>query len=173
MAMSPTPRVLIVMGVSGCGKTTIGRLLAARLGWRFHDADDYHGPGNVEKMQRGQPLTDDDRAPWLDSLRQRVIEPSLHAGEPAILACSALKASYLDRLGANEPGVGVIFLQGDYALIRERMERRSGHFMSAAMLASQFSDLEEPTDALVVDVSPAPESIVDEIVEALSLNQDR
>jgi gluconokinase len=157
------------MGVSGSGKTTIGRLLAERTGWPLSDADDYHGPGNVEKMRRGIPLTDVDRVPWIETLRREVVAPSLETGEPAILACSALKASYLERLGASDPRVRVIYLKGDYRLIRERLERRAGHFMGADMLGSQFATLQEPDIALIVDVARPPEAIVDEIMRRIGL----
>ena len=162
-------QVLIVTGVSGSGKTTIGRLLAERAGWTFHDADDYHGVENVAKMRGGSPLTDDDRIPWIETLRREVVAPSLATGEPAILACSALKASYLERLGAGDPRVRVIYLKGDYRLIRERMERRAGHFMRADMLPSQFEALEEPANAVVVDVANLPDVIVDEIMRTIGL----
>lgn len=157
------------MGVSGAGKTTVGRLLAARTGWTFQDADDYHGAGNVEKMRRGVPLTDTDRIPWLERLRRDVVAPSLGNGEPTILACSALKRSYLELLGAGDPRVRVIHLQGDYRLIRERMQRRAGHFMGADLLESQFQALEAPANALVVDISYPPETIVDKIMQTLGL----
>jgi gluconokinase len=157
------------MGVSGSGKTTIGRLLAARTGWAFYDADDYHSADNLAKMRRGIPLTDEDRVPWLETLRQKVVVPSLDTGEPAILACSALKASYRERLSCSDPRVRVIYLKGDYALIRARMERRSGHFMGADMLASQFEALEEPGNAVVVDAAESPDAIVDAIMRTIGL----
>jgi gluconokinase len=160
-------QVLIVMGVSGSGKTTIGRLLAERTGWAFHDADDYHGAGSVEKMRRGIPLTDADRVPWLETLQRKVVAPALETGRPAILACSALKVSYLERLRAGDPRVRVIYLKGDYPLIRERLERRAGHYMGADMLASQFETLEEPENAVIVDAANPPEAIVDEIMRTI------
>lgn len=157
------------MGVSGSGKTTIGRLLATRLGWAFHDADDYHSADSVAKMRRGIPLTDADRVPWLETLLREVVAPSLEKGGPTILACSALRAAYLERLGACDPRVRVVYLKGDYRLIRERMQRRAGHFMGADMLASQFEALEEPPNALVVDVARPPEVIVEEITRSIGL----
>jgi gluconokinase len=163
--------VLIVTGVSGSGKTTIGRLLAARTGWTFHDADDYHTSSNVERMRAGTALTDEDRLPWLDELRRRVVAPSLESGTPAILACSALKASYIERLTGNDPRVKVIHLRGDRELIRKRLEHREGHFMKPAMLASQFADLEEPERALVVDIDRPPPEIVDRIMGSLGLQR--
>jgi gluconokinase len=162
-------RLLILMGVAGSGKTTIGRLLAERTGWTFRDADDYHSVDGIAKMRAGIPLTDEDRAPWLETLRRDVVEPSLATGEPAILACSALKAAYLDRLGAADPRVRVVCLTGDFRLIRERMERRNGHFMGADMLASQYQALETPRDALVVEVARPPQVIVDEIIRRIGL----
>jgi gluconokinase len=162
-------KLLIVMGVSGSGKTTIGRLLAERTGWTFQDADDYHHADNVAKMRAGIPLTDEDRIPWLETLRQEVVTPSLARDPPTILACSALKAVYLERLGAADPRVRVICLKGDFNLIRERMNRRAAHFMGADMLASQFEALEEPDNAVVVDVASPPQAIVDVIIRKIGL----
>jgi gluconokinase len=157
------------MGVSGSGKTTIARLLAARTGWAFYDADDYHSADNLAKMRQGIPLTDEDRLPWLETLRQKIVMPSLEMGRPAVLACSALKAAYRERLSSGDPRVRVIYLKGDYSLIRARMERRSGHFMGAEMLASQFEALEEPGNAVVVDAAGAPDDIVDAIMRTIGL----
>jgi gluconokinase len=163
--------MLILTGVSGSGKTTIGRLLAARTGWTFHDADDYHSAGNIERMRAGTPLADEDRLPWLDELRQRVILPGLESGEPAILACSALKERYVERLTGNDPRVKVIHLAGDRELIRNRMKRREGHFMNADMLASQMAELQEPKNALVIDIASPPGVIVDRIMGSLGLQR--
>jgi carbohydrate kinase (thermoresistant glucokinase family) len=157
------------MGVSGAGKTTVGRLLARRTGWAFHDADDYHDADNIEKMRRGIPLTDADRIPWLERLRRDVVAPILEKGDPTILACSALKASYLERLGAGDPRVRVIYLTGDERLFRERLQRRAGHFMDAGMLASQFGALQEPDNAVVVDAAKPLDAIVDEIMRTIGL----
>lgn len=162
-------KLLIVMGVSGSGKTTIGRLLAERTGWAFQDADDYHSVGNVAKMRAGIPLTDEDRIPWLERLRNEVVAPSLASDRPTILACSALKAAYLHRLGAGDHRVQVICLKGDFRLIRERMERRTGHFMGADTLASQFELLQIPEDAVIVDVAHSPQLIVEEIIRRIGL----
>ena len=164
-------KVLVVMGVSGSGKTTIGRALAERVGWAFRDADDYHGAENVAKMRAGVPLNDEDRAPWLDRLRREVVEPGLENGKPVILACSALRGAYLERLGTGHPAVRVVYLKGDFALIQRRMERREGHFMGVGMLASQFQELEAPDDAVVVDITDPPQVIVDEIIRRIGLPQ--
>jgi len=170
--VQPT-QVLIVMGVSGSGKTTIGRLLAERTGWTFHDADDYHGVDNIAKMHAGVPLSDHDRIPWLETLRREVVAPGLATDKPTILACSALKTAYLERLGAGDPRVRVVCLKGDFRLIRERMERRAGHFMGADMLASQFEVLQEPDDAVIVDVANPPQKIVNEIIRRIGLPRTR
>ena len=156
------------MGVSGSGKTTVGRALARRIGWQFHDADDHHPAANVEKMRQGIPLTDADRAPWLASLRQ-IIDASIARGEPGILACSALKQRYRDTL--TRPGVRFIHLRGDLATIRARMEGRQ-HFMPVKLLESQFAALEEPAGAIVVDVALSVEAQVDTIVAALTSAAD-
>ncbi|MEO6060664.1 MAG: gluconokinase [Thermoflexales bacterium] len=158
-----TPVFVVVMGVSGSGKTTIGRALASRLGWRFYDADDHHPASNVEKMRQGTPLTDEDRAPWLAALR-RVIDASIENREPGILACSALKQRYRDVL--TGPRLRFVHLRGDLASIRARMEGRQ-HFMPVKLLESQFLALEEPVDAIVVDVTLSVEAQVDYIVAAL------
>jgi gluconokinase len=149
------------MGVSGSGKTTVGRLLAADLGWDFLDADDFHSPANRDKMSRGLPLSDADREPWLDALAEAVAERS-RAGRRAVLACSALKQSYRDRLQV-ENGVRLVYLKGDPETIERRLESRKGHYFAAGLLASQFEALEEPTDALVVDLAEPPEAIVSRI----------
>ncbi len=160
--------VVVVMGVSGSGKTTVGRLLAARLGWPFYDADDYHPSANVEKMSAGVALTDEDRQPWLETLRALIEEVLAHDAS-AVVACSALKASYRALLQGLEEGVRFVYLKGSYEAIERRMARRANHFMRAGMLAGQFAALEEPEDAIVVDVSLAPAQIVDRILEELAL----
>ena len=152
------------MGVSGSGKTTIGRALAQRLGWRFHDADDHHPAANVAKMRQAIPLTDTDREPWLASLRE-IIDRSIEGGDQGVLACSALKQRYRDTL--TRPGVRFVYLRGDLASIRARMEGRQ-HFMPVKLLESQFAALEEPADAIVVDVALSIEAQVDYITSALT-----
>lgn len=159
--------VIILMGVTGSGKTTIGRLLARELGWPFHDADDFHSEANVEKMARGVPLDDRDRAPWLAALRE-LVRLRVENGENTVLACSALKESYRDLLLVDED-VKLIYLKGDDDLIRERLGSRQGHFMKAAMLDSQFAALEEPERALSVDISQPPQEIVKAIRDGLGV----
>ena len=155
------------MGVSGCGKTTVGSLLAASLGWKFLDADDFHPPASIAKMAAGEPLTDGDRAPWLAGLNRRLRE-CVNRGEPVVLACSALKASYRTRLARGIGGLRFVFLKGDLATIRARMLSRSGHYMKAGLLESQFAALEEPADAIVADIAAAPEAIVGRVRAALA-----
>ena len=156
-------RFFILMGVSGSGKTTIGRLLAERLGWIFYDADDFHPPANITKMAAGIPLTDDDRTPWLVVLHD-LIAICLHENRPGVLACSALKQHYRQTLLAGNQGVQIVYLKGTFKLILERMAARSGHYMHSAMLQSQFDVLEEPDDALTIDIGLCPDAIVDEIL---------
>jgi gluconokinase len=162
--------IVIIFGVSGAGKTTVGRLLARELAGRFIEADDFHPPANIEKMRSGRPLTDEDRWPWLERLRQQ-IEQSLAARENAVLACSALKRAYRDRLQASED-VKFVFLHGDYGLIEKQLRSRHGHFMNVALLHSQFDDLEEPQpdeNVLTVELGPPPEEIVEQIEAKLHL----
>jgi gluconokinase len=161
--------ILLLMGVSGSGKTTIGQLLAAQLGWTFVEADDYHPAANVEKMHRGEPLTDEDRRPWLERLHRRIDEAA-EQGQNIVLACSALKHSYQDYLTKDEPGaVHFVYLHGSEELIRRRIAARKGHFMNPNLLASQFETLEPPEHAIRVEVTPAPEAIVAEIRRQLGL----
>jgi gluconokinase len=157
---------LIVMGVSASGKTTVGKILAGRLGWDFFDGDDYHSPENVARMAAGVPLIDGDRAPWLARLHD-LLAGSLRAGRHPILACSALKQRYRDVLLAGIPGVRVVYLKGSYELIRARIQNRPDHYMKPEMLRSQFDALEEPVDAWVVDVAHPPEKIVEYILGLL------
>ena len=142
--------IVLIVGVCGCGKTTIGRALAQDLGWRFLDGDDFHPETNVTKMASGIPLTDDDRWPWFDRIVAEMRRVSA-AGEHAVVACSALKQAYRDRLAAGGD-VRVVYLKGDAATIEPRLARRAGHFMPASLLPSQFATLEEPTGAIVVDI---------------------
>jgi len=159
--------IVLVMGVAGAGKTTVGNLLARELGWTFADADSYHSPENVKKMASGIPLTDDDRKDWLARLRE-LIQSWEASGENAVLACSALKDAYRRKLVISS-NVKLVFLRGEFGLIRERMMHRPGHYMNPDLLHSQFETLEEPSvaEAVVVDVSAPPEELVRSIRAAL------
>jgi gluconokinase len=166
--------IVIVFGVSGAGKTTIGKLLAKRLGWRFLEADDFHPRANIEKMHNGLPLADEDRWPWLKLLRQE-IERSLAANKNAVLACSALKRKYRERLRVSD-NVKFVLLRGDYALVEKQLQSRRGHFMNSGLLRSQFADLEEPKpdeDVLTIELGRTPEELVEEIKARLSLASNK
>jgi gluconokinase len=157
------PKFYILMGVSGCGKTAVGKLLANQLGWDFYDADDFHPPENVAKMANGIPLDDSDRAPWLASLN-KLISSSLKAGKSGVLACSALKERYRQKLVDGNDGVQIVYLKGSYDLIWSRMGKRTDHYMKPHMLKSQFETLEEPTNALTMDISLSVDDVVQEIL---------
>ncbi|MDZ7363539.1 MAG: gluconokinase [candidate division KSB1 bacterium] len=160
--------IIILMGVSGAGKTVIGRLLAEALGWPFYDGDDFHPEANIKKMRSGIPLDDDDRDLWLATLR-RLIEQQLQNGANAILACSALKQRYRDRLQQGRPEeIRFVYLKGEFALIQQRLQERRDHFMNPNLLQSQFETLEEPEGVLTVDVMQEPTVIVDLIKRGLS-----
>jgi gluconokinase len=159
--------VVILMGVVGVGKTTIGKLLAAQLSWDFADADDYHSPASIEKIRHGVSLTDQDREPWLERLRQTILG-RIHEGRNLVLACSALKAAYREKLQAG-PEVRFVYLKGSAALIARRLHERHGHFATESILAGQFADLEEPADALAIEVSKTPDEIVARIRQGLHL----
>jgi 6-phosphogluconate dehydrogenase len=167
----PTHRmnqVIFVIGVSGSGKSLIGRLLAAQLAVSFIDADDHHPPSNVKKMSKGVPLNDADRAPWLDILNQIAKE---QAERGCVIACSALKAAYRKQLmDSIEPITRWVYLKGSYDQIYQRMQSRQGHFMKASMLQSQFDTLEAPRHAIVVDIADTPEKIVEAILSSLDGN---
>lgn len=157
---------VVLMGVCGCGKTSVGRSLAIRLGWAFLDADDFHPPANVRKMAAGIALTDDDRWPWLDRLRGELASIDAR-GAHAVLACSALRERYRERLSQGRE-LRWVYLKGDIATIEHRLASRSGHFMPASMLASQFAALEEPAQALVIDIRQDVDAQVAQIARALA-----
>ena len=159
--------VIILMGVTGSGKTTIGLALAASLQWRIVDADDFHSPSNVAKMRAGVPLDDADRLPWLTSLHD-AIDGWLEAGTNVVLACSALKQSYREQLLVS-PDVKLVYLRGSRELISQRLSQRHGHYMNSNLLASQFAALEEPRDAVVANIDRDVPDIVDHIRKALSI----
>jgi gluconokinase len=152
------------MGVVGAGKTTVGSLLAQKLGWRFADADDFHPAANVEKIRHGIPLDDADRAPWLAALRSAILHWNAE-GQNAVLACSALKRKYRDVLRVD--GVRFVYLTGNFELIEQRLRTRTGHFASESILKSQFEDLEKPDDAITVEIDKSPDAIVCEIITKL------
>ena len=160
--------LIIITGVSGVGKTTIGKLLSENMGWAFYEGDDYHSNVNLAKMKNRTPLTDEDRWPWLDALRTKISEIVLRE-ENAILSCSALKESYRMHLRSGLRDIVLVYLQADYQLIRNRISERVGHFMNADLLASQYSDLEEPRNAIIVDAALEPMAIISYLKRALSL----
>lgn len=164
----PTARILLLMGVAGSGKTTIGRRLAAELGWPYHEADDFHSAANKDKMGRGLPLDDYDRAPWLAAIRA-ALDDTLAAGRSAVFTCSGLKDKYRRVLMDGAPGVSLIYLATDLETSLARVGRRQGHYMKADMVQSQFEALEAPTDALTIDTRLPPDQIIAEIRRALKL----
>lgn len=164
--------VIILMGVAGSGKTTVGRLLAAHLGWPFRDADDFHPARNREKMRSGIALEDDDRRPWLEAIRAS-ISVTVSRKANAVYACSALKRAYRKMLAINNGDVKFVYLKGPQQLIAKRVANRTGHFFDPALLQTQFEDLEEPCDALEVDIAQPPEAIAQSIIAALGLRQSR
>ena len=157
---------LVVMGVAGSGKTTLGQALGRRLGWDFRDADGFHPAANIAKMKAGTPLQDEDRWPWLRAIRAHM-ESEHAAGRSGIIACSALKESYRDTLVRGEPWVRFVHLNGSRELIEGRMRAREGHFMPVSLLDSQFATLESPADAIVLDIAQPPEALVAEVVNRL------
>ena len=160
-------RFIILMGVSGSGKTSVGKVLAEHLKWDFYDADDFHPPENVAKMASGIPLDDSDRAPWLAALHD-LISSSLKQNKSGVLACSALKERYRQQLMNGSDGVQLVYLKGSYDLIWSRMETRPDHYMKPQMLHSQFDALEEPSNALTVDISLSVEEIVQFVIKQIS-----
>ena len=158
---------IIFTGVAGAGKTTVGRLLAQELGWRFYEGDDFHPPANVEKMRRGEPLTDDDRRPWLDALRA-IVQQALENAENGILSCSALKRCYRRRLRVNE-AVVFVHLAATRDVIQRRLGHRQGHFLSPSLMESQFGTLETPQTALILDASLPPAVLVHEVRQNLRI----
>lgn len=166
------PVVLVLMGVSGCGKTTVAAILAGRLGWPFEEGDALHPQSNIDKMKAGHPLTDDDRWPWLEKVAEW-IEERLDARENGLITCSALKRSYRDVVNRRGSGVVFVFLSGPKETIAARLAVRHGHFMPPSLLESQFADLEEPTSdepEIRVDIGPAPGVIAQDIVDDLGLS---
>jgi gluconokinase len=159
--------IVIVMGVVGAGKTTVGRLLAEQLGWEFADADDFHPPSNVEKIRRGIALNDEDRKPWLERLSAAITQ-WIAEHRNVLLACSALKRRYRQELAVG-PEVRFVYLKGSAELIAERLRARQGHFAGEQILASQLADLEEPQEAVAVEIASPPQHIVAEIRKKLGL----
>ena len=159
-------RFIVVMGVSGSGKTSVGKVLAEHLKWDFYDADDFHPPENVAKMASGIPLDDSDRAPWLAALHD-LISSSLRQNKSGVLACSALKERYRQKLMNGSEGVQLVYLKGSYDLIWSRMATRTDHYMQPQMLQSQFDALEEPSNALTVDISLSVEKISQFVIKQI------
>jgi len=165
---SHAPSVIVIMGVSGSGKSTIGAQLARSLGWDFLEGDSFHSAANVEKMSAGTPLTDEDRAPWLQAIGDAV-QRLRHDGCCAVVACSALKHSYRELLSIDPDTVAFVYLHADFSLLEKRLSSRRGHFMKVEMLKSQLETLEEPHDALRVEASEPAEQLIEEIKQKLGL----
>jgi len=163
-------KVVVLIGAMGCGKTTIGQKLAETLGWQFFDADDFHPKQNVEKMRTGTALTDEDRLPWLETLHNEIQSWS-GRNQNTILACSALKQAYRNILGVDQVRIITVHLKGSFEQILERLESRNHSYMNNTLLQSQLNTLEEPDDGFTVDISPAPETIVNNIIELLDVVQ--
>lgn len=159
--------VIILMGVSGCGKTTVGQLLAERMNLYYYDADDFHPEANVQKMESGIPLNDEDRRPWLEALNQAIRTWNKKGG--AVLGCSALKHSYREllRKSLDKNELKFVFLKGSETLIAQRIKNRNHRYMPPELLDSQFEDLEEPKHAITISVKPEPTDIVEQILQAL------
>jgi gluconokinase len=171
-SVSENPCALVVMGVSGSGKTTVADKLAERLGWRSEDGDRFHPASNIAKMSAGHPLTDEDRWPWLQAIADE-IDRLCKAGEPAVIACSALKRAYRDVLAHGRNDVRIVYLEGTEPLIAGRLAKRKGHFMPAGLLASQFKTLEPPDPTehpVTVSIDASVDAIVDDIVSQLGLS---
>jgi len=162
------PQVIVIMGAAGSGKTTVGRELARALGWSFADADGFHPPANVAKMSAGEPLTDEDRAPWLAAIRAH-IDAKLAGGESAVVTCSALKSGYRRVLLAGDPRIHLVYLQGTREQLWARISERQNHFMKPAMLDSQLAALEEPADAFTLNIAPPPAELISRIRTELKL----
>ena len=160
--------IILLMGVSGSGKTTIGALLSKELKWDFFDGDDFHDPSNVEKMAAGIPLTDEDRQTWLNTLHG-IVTRLREEGKNGIIACSALKHSYRKYLMTRAEDVSLIYLKGNFEQIKQRLNDRTGHFVGESLLQSQFSTLEEPDDAIEVDITHTPAEIVSTIIKRQNL----
>jgi len=161
--------VVILFGAAGSGKTTVGRLLSCELRWRFYDADDFHPVSNIEKMRKGIPLSDEDRRPWLEKIRE-LIKTCIAQRIDAVLACSALKESYRQYIQIDKEEVKFVFLKGEFSLIQERLTRRYRHFIDPSLLQSQLEILEEPKgDAIVVDITPSPKALVQTIRGSLGI----
>jgi gluconokinase len=158
------PVGFIIMGVAGSGKSTVGKALAERLGWDFIDGDDFHPPENIAKMAAGIPLSDSDRTPWLAALSDQLFA-TLKARRHPVLACSALKESYREKLLRGKVGLEIIYLKGSYDLLLERMSQREGHFMKPEMLKSQFATLEEPQNAIILDISMPLDAMLARVLE--------
>ncbi|GAA5214184.1 gluconokinase [Corallincola platygyrae] len=162
-------QVVLLMGVSGCGKTTIGRMLSEKLGWRYYDGDVFHSPTNIAKMRRGEALTDHDRAGWLETLRQ-LIHDKIQSGDNAIISCSTLKREYRKLLCSNNPELRLLFLKGDYATILPRFKNRKGHFFTdETLLHNQFEVLEEPSanEAIAIDIDKTAEQVTEDCLDAV------
>ena len=158
--------IVVMMGVSGCGKTTVGRLLAKRLDWAYYEGDAFHPPENIEKMSQGVSLDDIDRGPWLASIKE-AIDRCADGASDAVFACSALHRKYRRTLSADVVDIRFVYLKGEFRTIRDRMKSRDRHYMKSNMLESQFSSLEEPDDAIEMDIKNSPQDIVERIESQL------